>query len=120
LELAVLGPAVLALTFVVVQAALYFYARSLALAAAREGVAAARSYAAAPDVGRRRAEGFLAAHAGDSLLDARVDLAGSTATVVRIAVTGRALSVLPGGVPSLAIRQVAQADRERFTIEATP
>lgn len=119
LELAILAPVVLLLTFAVVQAALYFHARNLALAAAREGVTAARSYTAPPGAGVQRANTFLAVHAGDSLREPRVDPGGSTATLVRIEVTGTALSVLPG-VPNLPVRQVAHAERERLTSEGQP
>jgi Flp pilus assembly protein TadG len=114
LEIAILGPAILALTFTVVQAGLWFYARSLALAAAEEGVTAARAYAATPIVGTMRAHAFLSQQAGDSLTAARVASTGTTATTVRITVTGQALSILPG-VPGPAVTQSAQAQREAFT-----
>jgi hypothetical protein len=41
----------LLLVFAIVQTGLWFYARSLALAAAQEGVAAARAYRASGDAG---------------------------------------------------------------------
>ena len=94
--MAILGPALLALIFVVVQAGLWFYARSLALAAANEGVTAGRAYQAPPGAGPARARAFIADHAGDSLLAATVTDTGSDATTVRIQVSGRALSVLTG------------------------
>jgi Flp pilus assembly protein TadG len=113
LEIAVLGPAILLLIFTVVQAGLWFYARSLALAAAQSGVAAGRAYGAAPSDANLRAQAFLADQAGDSLTNPTVSTAGSTATSVRVEVSGRCLAVLPG--LSLAVRQSAVADRERFT-----
>lgn len=119
LEMAILGPVLLLLTFTIVQAGLWFYGRSLALAAAQAGVAAGRAYGAAPDAGPSRARTFIAQHAGDSLLESQVSGSGTTPTVVRVAVAGRCLSVLPG-LPGIPIQQVAQADRERFTTEATP
>lgn len=114
LELAVLGPALLLAVFAVVQGGLYFHARSLALAAATEGVTAARAHSAAPDAGTSRARGFLERTAKDTLTDLDVSTDGSSATRVRIEVTGRVLSVLPG-VPGLRVSQAAQAERERFT-----
>ena len=54
-EIAILAPALLLLTFVVVQAGLWFYARSLALAAAQEGVTAGRAYDAPATAGPVRA-----------------------------------------------------------------
>ena len=119
LEIAILAPALLLLTFVLVQAGLWFYARSLALAAAQEGVTAGRAYDAPGAAGLVRARAFLYEQAGDSLTDTRVSSAGTTAAVVRITVTGRSLSVLPG-LPGMAITQSAQVSREHFTVPGGP
>lgn len=115
LEIAILGPAMLLLIFVVVQAGLWFFARGLALAAAQEGVDAARGYRASSSAGVARAQSFLQRAAGDSLRAATVSDAGSTPTRVRIEVRGRSLSVLPG-VPGLSVVQSAQGPAERFTV----
>ena len=119
LEIAILGPALLLLTFAIVQAGLWFYARSLALAAAQEGVAAARAYQASGDAGVTKARSFLDRSAGDSLQATTVSRAGSTATTVRIEVRGRALSVLPG-VPGPPVSQAARGPVERFTVGGSP
>lgn len=119
LEIAILGPVLLLITFAVVQAGLWFYARSLALAAAQEGVAAARSYQASTDAGVARAYSFLDRSAGDSVLNTTVSAAGTTAITVRIEVRGRALSVLPG-VPGPPVRQAAEGPVERFTVDGGP
>lgn len=119
LEVAILGPALLALIFVVVQAGLWFYARSLALAAANEGVTAGRAYQAPPGAGPARARAFIADHAGDSLLAATVTDTGTDATTVRIQVSGQALSVLTG-IGGWPVTQSAQAPRERFTVPGQP
>jgi Flp pilus assembly protein TadG len=113
LEIAILWPAILLVTVAVAQSALWFYARSLALAAAQSGVAAGRSYGASPDDATRQTTTFLAEQAGDSLADTSVTTIGSTATVIRVEVTGRCLSVFPG-FSGIGIRQFAQAERERF------
>ena len=115
LEIAILGPALLLLIFGVVQAGLWFYARNLALAAAQEGVDAARAYHASGDAGVTRAQSFLERAAGDSVQGATVSASGSTPTTVRIEVRGRSLSVIPGmsGIP---INQSAQGPVERFTV----
>jgi hypothetical protein len=102
-----------------VQAGLWFYARSLALAAAQEGVTAARSYDADPGSGISRAQSFIEQQAGDSLTHTSVSSAGTTPTLVRIQVTGRALSVLPG-VPGIQVTQSAVGSVERFTTDGTP
>lgn len=113
LEVSVLAPALLLLIFTVVQVGLWSYARSLALGAAQEGVAAGRSYRAPEGAGVARATQFLAATAGDSLRDAEV-VAHREAATLRVEVTGRSLSVLPG-VPGLPVRQSAQGPLERFS-----
>ena len=119
LEVAILGPALLLLIFSIVQAGLWFYARSLALAAAQEGVTAARSYNADPNAGISRAQSFLEQQAGDSLTQTSVSSAGSSPTLLRIQVTGRALSVFPG-VPGIEVTQSAVGSVERFTTDAAP
>lgn len=113
LEISILAPILLLVIFAIIQVGLWSYARSLALGAAQEGVAVGRAYGASAAAGQTRAREFLARTAGDSLLGARVT-AHSDTTSMRIEVTGRALSVLPG-VPGLPVRQHAQGPRERFT-----
>ena len=115
LEIAILGPALLLLIFTIVQTALWFYARNLALAAAQEGVGAGRSYGSAPDVGVTRAKSFLDRNASDSLQFISVSSTGSTPTTVRISVTGRSLSVLPG-LPGMTVTQSAEGPVERFSV----
>jgi Flp pilus assembly protein TadG len=117
LEIAVLGLALLLLIFAVVQVGLLYFARSLALGAAQEGVTAARAYQAAPDAGVQRAREFIARSAGDSLRDVEVTAERTAAETVQVRVTGRALSVLPG-FPGLRVSQSAEAPLERFTTAA--
>ncbi|MCU0302077.1 MAG: pilus assembly protein [Candidatus Nanopelagicales bacterium] len=112
-EIAVLAPVLLLVVFTIIQVGLWSYARSLALGAAQEGVAAGRAYGAPAEAGRVRAEQFLAATAGDSLLGSAV-LARATPGTLRIEVTGRAQSVIPG-VPGLPVRQHAEGPMERVT-----
>jgi Flp pilus assembly protein TadG len=119
LEIAILGPALLLLIFSVVQVSLWFYARSLALAAAQEGVNAGRTYSADPGSGVTRARAFINEQAGDSLTQTTVTSAGSSPTLIRIQVTGRSLSVLPG-VPGIEVTQSAIGPIERFTTGVAP
>jgi len=113
LEVSILAPILLLVIFTIVQVGLWSYARSLALGAAQEGVAAGRAYGAPPQAGRARALAFLEAFAGDSLVGGTVASSVDAANV-RVEVRGRALSVLPG-VPGLPVHQHAQGPRERFT-----
>lgn len=113
LEVSILAPVLLLVVFTIIQVGLWSYARSLALGAAQEGVAAGRAYSAPAEAGRVRAQAFLEATAGDSLLASAVT-SSATAGGLRVEVTGRALSVLPG-VPGLPVRQHAEGPIERFT-----
>jgi Flp pilus assembly protein TadG len=113
LEVAILGPALLLLVFTIIQLGLWSYARSLALAAAQEGVAAAAAHGARPSDGVARARQFLQQSAGDSLVATSVAASASNAMRVRIEVSGRSLSVIPG-VDGLSVTQSAEAPIERF------
>jgi Flp pilus assembly protein TadG len=113
LEVSILAPVLLLVVFTIIQVGLWSYARSLALGAAQEGVAAGRAHGASAEAGRARAQSFLDATAGDSLVGSAVTTSATAATL-RIEVTGRALSVLPG-VPGLPVRQSAVGPIERFT-----
>ena len=113
LEVSILAPVLLLVVFTIIQVGLWSYARSLALGAAQEGVAAGRAYQASAEAGRARAQAFLDATAGDSLVGSVVTTS-ATAGSLRVEVTGRALSVLPG-VPGLPVRQRAEGPLERFT-----
>ncbi len=118
-EIAILGPALLLLVFSIVQGGLWFYAHNLALAAAEEGVTTGAAYGARPDAGIARTRNFLDQQAGDSLTATTISSAGSTPTVVRIAVTGRSLSMLPG-VPGIEVTATAVGPVERFTTDGAP
>ncbi len=113
IQMAIVFPAVILATIAVVQAAMWFYARNLALTAAREGVSAGRLYQAAPDDGAARARETLRRLAGDSLRHPRVAVSG-TAAQIQITVTGSAPCLLPG-IPDLYISQTATGTRERWT-----
>lgn len=95
-EAAVLFPALLLFLFGVVQVALVSTARSVATAAAEEGVRAGRAEGAPPGTAQSAARAFLDQRAGRFLTDTHVSTAGSTSRVVRVSVTGRSLTVIPG------------------------
>ena len=119
LEITVLFPVVLLLVFAVIQGALYFHARNVALAAASDGLTAARARAGSGEEGRRVATSFLERAGGrDVLLGAEVDAVrtGATATV---AVSGHVMSLLPG-LPGWSVSQTASGPVERFTRVGEP
>lgn len=112
--MAIVFPFVLLATIAVIQASMWYYARQIALTAAREGVAAARTYQASPADGVARAREVLGRTAGDSLRFTSVSTAGSNAQEVRVQVSGTAQSMIPG-VSGLRITQSASGAVERWT-----
>ncbi|MFI2373171.1 TadE/TadG family type IV pilus assembly protein [Streptomyces sp. NPDC018833] len=116
IEMAIIFPVVVLFTLVVVQASVWYYAKQIALTAAREGVQAATAYQSTDGAGSARARVVLDRVAGDSLLDPGVSTAGSSAERVTVTVTGRAPSLLPG-VDGITITQSASGARERWTVK---
>lgn len=119
LELVILFPALLLLVTALIQYALWFHARSLALAAAQEGVAVARAYGSTPQAGRDTALAFVRDHGADTLTDATAIASTPGPGHVQVAVTGRSLSVIPGA-PGITVNQSADGPVERFTTAVTP
>lgn len=113
-----LFPVVLLILFGVIQGALYFHGRNVALAAAEQGVRAARAD------GQTNRAGTAAGEARQFLADTGEldNLTGLSITpdvdvdadTVRVTVSARTVSLLPGiGGPE--ISQTAAGDIERFT-----
>jgi Flp pilus assembly protein TadG len=119
LEIVVLFPAVLLATLGLVQGALYYHARDVALAAASDGLTAARSRAGSAEEGRRAAAAFLQRAGGESVLAASAVRSERTATTATVTVRGRTLSLVPG-VPGWSVDQVASGPVERFTRAGEP
>jgi sensor c-di-GMP phosphodiesterase-like protein len=92
-ELAVVMPVIIALVLVPFQVALWWHARQVAEAAAREGLDAAQVVAATEDDGIRAAEWFL--DAAGNLTEPDVSVT-RTADTVTVDVTGRAPRIIPG------------------------
>ncbi len=119
LEIAVLFPAVLLATFGLIQGALYFHARDVALAAATDGLTAARSRTGSGEEGQQAASAFIQrAGGGDVLLGSSVSSV-RTATTATVTVTGRTLSLVPG-LPGWSVSQTASGPVERFTRAGQP
>ncbi|WP_432198855.1 TadE family protein [Streptomyces sp. bgisy027] len=114
IQMAIIFPFVLLATVAVVQASMWFYARQIALTAAREGVSAARAYDSSPAEGAAQARDVLTRTAGDSLTGYSVS-ASSNGQRVRVEVSGSALSMIPG-VSGLQITQSASGPVERWTV----
>lgn len=113
LELAVVFPAVMALMFLIVQAGIYFHARTLALTAAQEGLRAASALTGTADQGTAKATSFLDRTADGWVVNRGVASA-RTPTTATITITGRSISLIPG-LPGLPITQKATGPVERPT-----
>ena len=113
LSYVIIVPVFLLSLMVIAQAAMWFLARSAALAAARQGVDAARVQGASAGAGTTAALTFAQTSAAGYLLSPAASTGGSSATTIVITVTGRVPSLVPG-VP-ITVSQVAQAPAERFT-----
>lgn len=119
LEIAVLFPAVLLATFGLIQGALYFHARDVALAAATDGLTAARARTGSGEEGRQAASAFVQRAGGDDVLLGSSVSSFRTATTATVTVTGRTLSLVPG-LPGWSVSQTASGPVERFTRAGQP
>lgn len=106
-------PVFLAGIMVVVQACVWYLARETAIGAARQGADVARTARQPPGQGARAAVAFARKAAPGFLLQPTATAAGSSASTVRIRVTGRVPSVVPGMV--LTVSEVVTAPVEHFT-----
>jgi hypothetical protein len=98
---------------VIVQTSLWYLARQAALAAARQGVDAARVLDAPLGAGQSAALAFARSSASGYLLAPSATTAGSSLATVEVTVRGRVPSLVPGIV--IKVRQVARAPVEQFT-----
>ena len=117
LEMIVVLPALFGLFFTCVQAGLVYHARQVVIAAANQGAfAAAAEYGTGPD-GAAAATSFLDQVGDDALTEWTV---GSTrnATTVRVQITARSFSILPGFEPE--VSAVAMAPAEALTESVAP
>lgn len=109
----VILPVFLAGIMVIVQACVWYLARETAIAAARQGADVARTAHPPPGRGAAAAVIFARQAAPGFLLGPSASAAGSSAATVRITVTGRVPSLVPGMV--IKVIEVVTAPVERFT-----
>jgi Flp pilus assembly protein TadG len=119
-ELAVLFPVFLLLIFGGVQAAEWYYVRSLCLAAAQAGVHTGHARGATDADARQAAADYLTRTGASTAANAAVSTAGSTPTAVRVEVSADVPRVIP--LPGLSIRvtQSARVPREIFSTGTAP
>jgi TadE-like protein len=95
LQMAIIVPGILLLVFTIFQASMYYWAKSVASAAARQGATAASRDDAAGSVGAARAREFLDGPGGDVLRGAEISV-DRDATQVSVTVEGSAVGPIPG------------------------
>lgn len=113
IQLVILLPALFAVMFLGMQAALFYHARTVAIAAAQEGAKAAGGENGKEADGVQAAEAFIADAGGDDVLTGATTTASRTGTTATVVVQGHSLSVIPGWSP--VVRQVASVPVERLT-----
>jgi hypothetical protein len=113
LQLAVIVPGILLLIFTIFQASMYYWAKSVATAAARQAATAAAGEDATAGDGRERAHEFLDGPRGDILQDAEVTVERGAA-MVTVTVEGSAIGPIPGGWH---VSQTAELPVEQFTTD---
>lgn len=113
IELVILLPALFAVLFLGMQAALYHHARTVAIAAAQEGARVTGAENGRESTGISAATSFVYLAGGDDVLASPTASAHRTSTRATVVVTGYALSVIPGWRPK--IQQSASVPVERLT-----
>ena len=108
----ILLPALFAVLFLGMQAALYYHARTVAIAAAQEGARAAGAETGSESRGVDAANAFID-DIGNDVLQHAVAQAERTATTATVVVEARSLSVIPGWAPT--VTGSASAPVERIT-----
>lgn len=116
IELIILLPALFALMFLGMQAALFYHARTTAIAAAQEGARAAGVEHGRTADGTAAANAFINEAGGDGVLQNTTTAVSRTATTATVTVTGFSLTVIPGW--HVRITQSATVPVERLTSPA--
>jgi Flp pilus assembly protein TadG len=109
----ILLPALFALMFLGMQAALFYHARTTAIAAAQEGARAAGAEHGRTSDGTAAATAFINQAGGDGVLQNTSTTVSRTTTTATVTVTGFSLSVIPGW--HVRITQTATVPVERLT-----
>jgi Flp pilus assembly protein TadG len=96
----------------IVQASIWYLARETVLAAARQGADVARTAQPPPGDGAAAAVQFAQSSADGWMKDVSASTAGSSASTVRITVTGQITSFVPGW--TIHVSEVVTAPVEKF------
>ncbi|MFG1705408.1 TadE family protein [Nonomuraea sp. M3C6] len=106
-------PVIMLAILACMQLCLQFFAQSVALAAAQQGVRAARAYGGSQDSGAGVAKRYAEQTASGFLTSISTASTGD-ATTIRITVRGQSLSLVPF-LPSIEVSEEAAGPVERFT-----
>jgi Flp pilus assembly protein TadG len=113
IQMVILMPALFSIMFLGMQGALYYHARTVAIAAAQEGARAAGGQNGTATDGISAASSFVSDAGGKDVLPGAHMTGGRSATTATVTVTGTSLSVIPGWSP--AVSQSASVPVERIT-----
>lgn len=113
IQMVLLLPVLFAVMFLGMQAALFYHARTVAIAGAEEGARSAGARGGTVAAGTKAAGDFVATAGGDGVLKAASATGSRTPTTATVTVTGQAMSVIPGW--TLTITQSATMPVERLT-----
>lgn len=114
-EVVIVLPVIMLAILACMQFCLLFFAQSVALAAAQEGVRAARAERAARDAGAEVARSYAERTAGGFLHSISASVGGD-ATTVRVILRGESLSLVPF-LPAITVTEEAAGAVEQFTVE---
>ena len=113
IQMVILMPALFSIMFLGMQGALYYHARTVAIAAAQEGARVAGGENGTAADGLSAASSFVTDAGGEDVLPGAQMTGGRSATTATVTVTGTSLSVIPGWSP--AVSQSASVPVERIT-----
>lgn len=109
----ILLPLMFSVMFLGLQAALFYHARTVAIAAAQVGARAAGAENGTANQGMAAAASFVAASGGPDVIEGAAASGSRSPTEASVTVFGTSLSVIPGWSPT--VRQSATVPVERIT-----
>lgn len=112
-ELLIVLPALFAVMFLGMQAAMFYHARTVAIAAAQEGARAVAGENGKEADGIRAATAFITDAGGDDVLPGATATVSRSATTATVVIKAHSLSVIPGW--TLVVTQGATVPVERLT-----
>lgn len=113
IQMVLLMPALFSVMFLGMQGALFYHARTVAIAAAQEGARTAAGLNGTGSAGAADAYAFVADAGGDGVLKAPRVSSVRGATTATVTITGQSLSVIPGWTP--VVTQSVSVPVERIT-----